>query len=460
MTRVAFWFRRDLRVFANEALVAALENGARDALYVLCPGQWQAHDMAPVQRDLIYRRLNEIGHTLAGYGVMLHILEAENYTDAPQVVSSFCRGKEIDTLYLNDEYEVNEQKRDNACRHAGLTLVTFDGDLLAPPGTVTTGSGEMFKVFTPFKKAWLRRYENQTLTLPGWPLAPSPVPWQAPKSIESTGLSAKWPADDAALERVIARFIDEKLTDYASTRDFPALKGTSGLSPYLALGIVSVKQLLCRIQARIPDILMRSEAPEFSWINELIWREFYRHLIVAWPALCRHENFNRKYDTLPWRSSDADFAAWCEGRTGYPLVDAAMRQLVSTGWMHNRLRMVVASFLTKHLLVDWRKGEKFFMQHLIDGDFASNNGGWQWAASTGCDAQPYFRIFNPISQSEKFDPHGEFIRKYLPELKNVPDKQIHFPHKYLADSGSKVYWAPLVDHGTARQRALAVFKGE
>ena len=161
-----------------------------------------------------------------------------------------------------------------------------------------------------------------------------------------------------------------------------------------------------------------------------------------------------------WRKSESDFKAWCEGRTGYPLVDAAMLQLKQTGWMHNRLRMVVASFLTKHLLIDWRKGERFFMQHLIDGDLASNNGGWQWAASTGCDAQPYFRVFNPIRQSERFDPTGKFIRKYLPELENVPDKHINFPHTYLAATGKdkECYWPAIVDHKAARERALAAFK--
>ncbi len=192
----------------------------------------------------------------------------------------------------------------------------------------------------------------------------------------------------------------------------------------------------------------------------MIWREFYRHLIVAYPKLCKGVNFNEKYNSLDWRDDNADFKAWCEGKTGYPLVDAAMRQLLETGWMHNRLRMVVASFLTKHLLIDWRKGERFFIEHLIDGDLASNNGGWQWAASTGCDAQPYFRIFNPITQSKRFDPKGEFIRKYIPELSDVPDKHIHFPHDFIANTKSLScgYWPAIVDHKAARERALSAFK--
>lgn len=214
------------------------------------------------------------------------------------------------------------------------------------------------------------------------------------------------------------------------------------------------------VQQQHIDVLSSSKSNVFTWVNELVWREFYRHLIVAYPKLNKYQNFNEKYDPVQWRSADADFTAWCQGKTGYPLVDAAMRQLLQTGWMHNRLRMVVASFLTKHLLIDWRKGERFFMQHLIDGDLASNNGGWQWAASTGCDAQPYFRIFNPITQSERFDPEGEFIRKYIPELTSVPNKHIHFPHAYLALQGSEKnkYWPAIVDHKAARQRALDAFK--
>jgi deoxyribodipyrimidine photo-lyase len=217
---------------------------------------------------------------------------------------------------------------------------------------------------------------------------------------------------------------------------------------------------MVNIQQHYPDILTTSKSKTFTWVNELIWREFYKHLIAEFPKLSRGANFNEKYDSVSWRDSDAEFKQWCEGRTGYPLVDAAMQQLLQTGWMHNRLRMVVASFLTKHLLIDWRKGEQFFMQHLIDGDLASNNGGWQWAASTGCDAQPYFRVFNPITQSERFDPNGDFIRKYLPELQKVPDKHIHFPHTYLAATGQSehCYWPAIVDHKAARARALAAFK--
>jgi deoxyribodipyrimidine photo-lyase len=209
---------------------------------------------------------------------------------------------------------------------------------------------------------------------------------------------------------------------------------------------------------RHPDILHASDSGHFVWLNELIWRDFYRHLLYHFPRLSQEQNFNQKYNSMQWLNNKSHFSLWCQGQTGYPIVDAAMRQLNQTGWMHNRLRMIVASFLTKHLLIDWRWGERYFMSKLIDGDLAANNGGWQWAASTGCDAQPYFRIFNPIRQSERFDLKGAFIRKYLPELKDVPDNKIHFPHDFIEASAMQCYWPAMVDHKAARARALAFYK--
>ncbi|RZM80635.1 deoxyribodipyrimidine photo-lyase [Pseudoalteromonas rubra] len=454
-----FWFRRDLRAYGNEALIEAVENGARDALFILCEQQWQQHNAAPVQVDLLKRRVVWLGHKLAELGIRLHVLDAGDFTKVPALLAQFCQENGMQQVYANREYEVNEQARDLACQEAGVELILFDGDLIAPPGSVTTASNEMYKVFTSFKKAWLKQYEQQHFYLPSWPeLDLEPQQWQAPELLEGDASSEKWPVDDETLVKVVQTFIQDKMADYKDNRDFPGVKGTSGLSPYLALGIVSVKQLLAEIQLHFPELLQMTSAPAFSWVNELIWREFYRHLICAYPKLCKGVNFNEKYNDVLWREDEVQFKAWCEGKTGYPIVDAAMRQLNQTGWMHNRLRMIVASFLTKHLLIDWRKGEHYFMSKLIDGDLASNNGGWQWAASTGCDAQPYFRIFNPISQSEKFDPQGDFIRKYVPELSDVPAKSIHFPHDYLQAFAIEGYVNPIVDHKTARERALTAFK--
>ncbi|MFC3033804.1 deoxyribodipyrimidine photo-lyase [Pseudoalteromonas fenneropenaei] len=458
-----FWFRRDLRIYGNEALIAAVAQGARDALFFVSKKQWQQHDAAAIQVDFALRRVTWLGEQLARFGVHLHVIEAPDFNDQQQALLAFCQQHNISAVFANREYEVNERERDETLTAqlalAQVTIQLFDGDVIAPPGSIRTKQGEMFRVFTPFKKAWLAHFSGYQAHLPKWPLSEQPRSWAPPACLASDGSSAKWPVDDSALVQIVGRFMDEKLVHYGEQRDFPAIKGTSGLSPYLALGIVSVKQLLAETQLRVPDILERPSHPAFSWLNELIWREFYRHLLVEFPKLCKHHNFNSQYNHVAWRDDAAQFQAWCNGKTGYPLVDAAMRQLLQTGWMHNRLRMVVASFLTKHLLIDWRKGEQFFMQHLLDGDLASNNGGWQWAASTGCDAQPYFRIFNPVTQSEKFDPKGEFIRKYVPELAAVPDKYIHWPEAYLALRPDIDYPQPLVEHKAARERALAAFKG-
>ncbi|NOU50321.1 deoxyribodipyrimidine photo-lyase [Pseudoalteromonas sp. JBTF-M23] len=454
------WFRRDLRFFANDALIEAVENGAKEALFFVCQKQWQTHNAAPIQIDLLKRRVAWLGQALCDYGIYLHIVEVDDFSDTPQALKRFCEKHNTQRVYANREYEINECQRDKKCLELGIDLTLFDGDLVAPPHSVTTKSGDMFKVFTPFKKAWLKKFEQHHFFIPSWPLEKSNkhTRWHLPECLQGDGSSLKWPIDDDTIKTIANHFIQNKCEEYQSVRDIPSIKGTSGLSPYLALGMVSVKQLLAQLQLFYPDILHTTTKPEFCWVNELIWREFYRHLIIAFPNLCRHENFNKKYNAVQWQYDATQFKAWCEGKTGYPIVDAAMRQLNQTGWMHNRLRMIVASFLTKHLLIDWRHGEKYFMQHLIDGDFASNNGGWQWAASTGCDAQPYFRIFNPITQSEKFDPQGDFIRKYVPELGDVPSKYIHFPHDYLVTKQNTQYAQPLVDHKVARVRALEAFK--
>lgn len=459
-----FWFRRDLRLFSNEALIAALNNGAKNAIFFVCEKQWQQHGVAPIQKDLLKRRVAYLREKLALYGVTLHVKAAPYFADCQAILIDFCQQYKVSHIIANTEYELNEANRDKQilaqCDELNISFTLYEGDVIAPVGSVKTQNNEMFKVFTPFKRAWLKQHEHNKYTLAPWPLLVSPIELASCSLLQTDESSNKWPIDDDTLAEIVDKFIANKLIQYDDVRDIPSIKGTSGLSPYLALGVVSAKQLLINVLNNHPDILSTSKSKTFTWINELIWREFYRHLLWDFPKLSRGDNFNEKYDRVIWREAPNEFASWCEGRTGYPLVDAAMRQLLQTGWMHNRLRMVVASFLTKHLLVDWRLGERFFMQHLIDGDLASNNGGWQWAASTGCDAQPYFRIFNPITQSERFDPNGEFIRKYLPELKKVPDKHVHFPHTYLAATGQSesVYWPAIVDHKAARERALAAFK--
>ncbi|MFN3237947.1 MAG: cryptochrome/photolyase family protein, partial [Pseudomonadales bacterium] len=260
--------------------------------------------------------------------------------------------------------------------------------------------------------------------------------------------------EQAALEQ-LESFVAERGADYQKNRDLPALEGTSRLSAALAVGLVSPVQCFHEAVAASDGDLSKSQGLE-TWVSELIWREFYINVIYCWPDVCKGKAFRPETDAVAWRYDEKDFALWCEGKTGFPIVDAAMRQLNETGWMHNRLRMVTAMFLTKYLLIDWRWGEQYFMSHLVDGHFAANNGGWQWSASTGTDAAPYFRLLSPIRQGERFDPDGDFIKRFIPELKDVSSKALHKPGcSELTETG---YPAPMVDLKVAREACLAAFK--
>ncbi|MCY1406591.1 Deoxyribodipyrimidine photo-lyase [compost metagenome] len=271
-------------------------------------------------------------------------------------------------------------------------------------------------------------------------------------------LSDLWPAGETEAHDRLQRFIDEAVDDYQLQRDFPAVAGTSQLSPYLAAGVISPRQCLLRALGHNHGEFDSGNSGLVTWINELIWREFYKHILNGYPRVSRHRAFRQETEALPWRHAPDELKAWQEGRTGIPIIDAAMRQLLATGWMHNRLRMIVAMFLTKNLLIDWREGERFFMRHLIDGDLAANNGGWQWSASTGTDAVPYFRIFNPVSQSRRFDSQGWFIKRWLPELADTDEKNIHSPMPPAQLFATSNYPQPIVDLGSSRQRALNAFK--
>jgi deoxyribodipyrimidine photo-lyase len=265
-----------------------------------------------------------------------------------------------------------------------------------------------------------------------------------------------WPAGELGALRRLQQFGDACLHDYQSQRDRPAVSGTSLLSPYLALGVVAVRRCLESARVRNGGRLSAGDVGPDTWIQELLWREFYRHVVVHWPAVCRGKAFQPATEQVAWRDDDVGLQAWRAGRTGFPIVDAAMRCLLMTGFLHNRLRMVVAQFLAKDLLIDWRAGERHFSQQLVDLDFASNNGGWQWSASTGNDAVPYFRIFNPTTQGRRCDPRGEFVRRWVPEVAAVADDELHDPPSALRRQLG--YPVPIVDHAASRARTLAAFQ--
>ncbi|SDS96214.1 deoxyribodipyrimidine photo-lyase type I [Halopseudomonas litoralis] len=462
------WFRNDLRVHDNTALLTAMQEGPTLALFLLSPGQWRTHDDASAKVDFQLRNLRVLADELEQLNVPLLVRTADTWDGAPTVLTELCREHRIRGVHVNEEYGVNETARDRSvARQLAEQKVGFNphlDQLLFRPGTLLTRAGSYFKVFSQFRKACL-----QQLSLAPPRCLPLPQP-QKPIGIHSdpipasvTGfatpdetLRAHWPAGEQAARQRLQLFADDHLHEYDEQRDLPAEPGTSQLSPYLTTGVLSPRQCLHAALMINQGELDSGNTGVTTWINELLWREFYKHILVGYPRVSRHRAFRSHTEAVPWRDAPEELLAWQQGRTGFPLIDAAMRQLLATGWMHNRLRMVVAMFLSKNLLIDWRQGERFFMQHLIDGDLAANNGGWQWSSSTGTDAVPWFRLFNPITQSQRFDPQGRFIKHWLPELGELDRRDIHDPSPISrAICG---YPAPIIDLADSRARALAAFR--
>lgn len=464
------WLRSDLRQHDNTALAAAAARGPTVAVYLLSPQQWLEHDDAACKIDFWLRNLRELSASLGALNIPLLLRTADHWDQAPAVLLELCRQLNVETVHANEEYGVHESQRDAAVaatlRTRGIAFHSYLDQLLFRPGTVLTKTETYFQVFSQFRKVC---YERLHRSVPALVKAPGkqaklnvdndPVPasikgFAAP----SESLRALWPAGEQEARRRLDTFADAQIDYYQSERDFPAKPGTSQLSAYLAAGVISPRQCLHAALQSNQGEFDSGKVGAVTWINELLWREFYKHILVGYPRVSRHRAFRTETEALAWRDAPDDLAAWQEARTGLPIIDAAMRQLLETGWMHNRLRMVVAMFLTKNLLIDWREGERFFMRHLIDGDLAANNGGWQWSASTGTDSAPYFRIFNPISQSEKFDSEGLFIKHWLPELAGLNKKEVHDPASAGGLFGVANYPSPIVNLGASRERALAAFK--
>lgn len=460
------WFRNDLRLHDHPALAAARRDGPALALYVISPTQWRNHPDAPTKVDLWRRLLKDLSPQLAARGVALKLLRIDLWQDVVQALAKFCVENGVSRVHCNREQAVFERRRDRECfrvlRDAGIEMVAHDGQTLLAPGSLKTGNGDTYRVFTPFARACRARLAHDPVRL-----IPAPEACDLPENWRPDDIDAIWPdslpslaeywsASSDRIQELLMRFIEDRVSNYDQARDFPAQPGTSQLSPYLAAGALSVKQCLYAALQANQGELESGNAGIRSWINELIWREFYWHLLHGYPRLSMHQPLREQTLAVKWRDAPEDFQAWATGQTGIPIVDAAMRQLLATGWMHNRLRMVVAMFLTKNLLIDWRLGERFFMQHLIDGELAANNGGWQWSASTGADAAPYFRVFNPVSQSQRFDPEGEFIKRWLPQLQGLDKKSIHDPTAQQRQMAG--YPLPIVDLKSSRQRAIDAFK--
>jgi deoxyribodipyrimidine photo-lyase len=468
MTSTALcWFRRDLRVSDNAALYHACKHYQR--VYCVFIFDRAILDALASKAD---RRVEFIWQSVAalqqelkqkgGDLIVRHALAADQ-------IPALAAELKVSAVLCNHDYEPAALARDalveQRLMQQGMTLRGFKDTVVFEKDEVLTQAGGTFSVFTPYKNAWLKKLTPYYLK--PYPverytqhLAPMDTPQTMPSltqlGFESTNLNAMGVKGGSAAAAALLADFAPRMSNYKEARDYPSVKGVSYLSVHNRFGTCSIRQLVASSAA--------NDIGSSTWRAELVWRDFYFQILWHHPHAASG-NFKRAYDGLAWENNAHYMQAWCEARTGYPIIDAAMRQLNQTGYMHNRLRMIVASFLTKDLLIDWRWGEKYFADQLIDFDLAANNGGWQWAASTGCDAQPYFRIFNPIAQSERFDPEGKFIRRYLPELALVPSKYIHAPwlmppvdQRAIEVHIGKTYPAPIVDHAAQRDQALAMYK--
>lgn len=467
LTPVIHWFRRDLRLQDNTALHHAISSGAPVLPVFIFDDRLLKSDRVGAPRvAFMLHALQALDNAVRNHGGQLMIRRGQPST----ILSELVKAYDVEAVYFNRDYSPYARKRDEAVASALTVPVhTFDDLLIMPPGSVLKADSTPYTVYTPYRKKWnaahkTSPYETKFTAdcfMSDSSLSSDELPTLAELGFQ-TEVEVPTATEQHAHERLL-QFVEQDINTYDATRNRlpaepfsePPPQATSYLSPYLRMGLLSART--CYTAAREAYAATGSSSAHKAietWVGELTWRDFYYQIMWEFPHVMQRD-FVRTYDALPWRDAPADLQAWQDGMTGYPIVDAPMRQLKATGWMPNRARMIVASFLTKHLLIHWLPGDKYFMQNLLDGDAASNNGGWQWSAGTGTDAQPYFRIFNPMSQSEQYaDP--AYLRYWLPELVDVDDRYIHTP--WEAPQPPRAYPKPIVEHQFARERTLNTFK--
>ncbi|GIK41728.1 MAG: deoxyribodipyrimidine photo-lyase [Chloroflexota bacterium] len=459
MTTTIWWIRRDLRLTDNQALHAALAHAEHVIpLFILDPILLASPYTGAKRLAFLFGGLRQLAADLDKRGSRLIV----RYGRPQEQLAAVLAESSASAIFAEEDFSPYARRRDAAIAQQ-LPLRLAGGATVHRPGAVLKANGLPYTVFTPFSRAWkalpLPRQQAvlaapERISTPD--LASDPLPTEP-------GLPAAvpFPPGEAEAQRRLRLFAcGPAIAGYAANRNRLDQDGTSQLSPYLRFGMLSARQMAARAVEAMDNAAGQGAE---TWLNELIWREFYVSILYHFPQV-RGASFRPEYERIPWSNDEKAFTAWTEARTGYPVVDAAMRQLGESGWMHNRARMIVASFLVKDLLIDWRWGERWFMQHLLDGDPAANNGGWQWTAGTGTDAAPYFRVFNPVVQSQKFDPQGNYIRRWLPELAAVPDSYIHtpweMPGQIQRQAGCRLghdYPLPIIDHPWAKDRALAAY---
>lgn len=467
---VILWFRRDLRLTDNPALTAAVATGRPILPVYILDENGEGRRPGAASLWWLDKSLRALDAALRRRGGRLILRRGDSEAELRRLIDQTG----ADQVFINRRFEPDAFVRDADIAHAlkdeGVDCHGLNGSLMARPGAVRTGAGKPYRVFTPFLKALLQAAPDgpatpapDALVTPEGPAGDDIDAWGLHPSAPDWSRGFDWTPGEAGAAAALADFIAGGLKDYAVGRDVPGRRGTSRLSPHLHWGEISPRGVVRAVRAAAAEGRV-APAQADKFVAEIGWREFSAHLLHQFPYMAERA-FRPEFDAMPWRADPEGLAAWKKGRTGYPLVDAGMRELWAAGWMHNRVRMVVASFLVKHLLIDWREGEAWFWDTLVDADLASNVQNWQWVAGSGADAAPYFRIFNPVAQGEKFDPDGRYVRRWLPELRALPDRWLHAPWTapaaVLAEAGIRLggtYPRPIVDHGAARARALDALK--
>ena len=461
------WLRNDIRMDDNPGLRKACEEcDSVLAIYLWSPEQLNMHNEANIKVEFLIKNLQSLEENLNSINIPILVIDNEDFSSAGQNISNLIKEHSIDKVYWGKEFGFDEINRDKSVEQqlieSKIDFEIFNDQIIYEPGFLRTGQDNPFSVFTPFKRRWVENFDMKFLDIEfNYPVK-NKLEIQSNISNFDFNFSSKhsvdmnlWPAGETNALIQLNDFLDNRAINYSKDRNDPILNGTSRISPYLACGVISSRRCILEGLKRNNFELTSGNTGITKWIDEIVWREFYRNIMFSFSKVSRGKPFQDYTKNIQWQFDKDKLDAWKHGQTGFPLIDAAMRQLLHEGWMHNRLRMVVAMFFTKNMLHDWRLGEAYFMQNLIDGDFASNNGGWQWSSSTGTDAAPYFRIFNPITQSKNFDKEGLFIKKYVPELKDLDKSEIHDPSKEIRKHLN--YPLQILDLKESRLRAIDVF---